>query len=222
MEVVTTLDAGTPLTLAECDQVCAAVWCRAQPISRNAASNQEGCSLSSPTTVHCTSVAYDCGYFPQACTTASCPGQCRERSTTPPCCGALEPECDVGSFCDECPAPDPRCSMANCTAFKGCGGALPTEPAVRVCADADGGIDAQLDLAQFCPDACNALHAGAVVAQCPPPGADGGVDGGSCGASCTAAREACEAQCSRASFATCMSCAAACGVAFGQCQRACP
>jgi hypothetical protein len=114
--------------------------------------------------------------------------------------------------------------MANCASFKSCGGALDTEPAPGACANADGGVDSTLDLVTFCPDACNAKHAGALVEQCRGDAGvvDAGVDAGGCVEACGAERATCVEQCSRASFGECMQCSALCGVRFGQCRRACP
>ncbi len=215
VSVSTALAPGTALTIEECSQVCASVWCELRPISEG-----PGCTLTSMQEVSCAPTVYDCGYcfdgcgYGNTCGTGCCDSLCCNR--------AMRPECARGSACSECPPPDARCSMSNCASFKACGGALDTEPSPTVCADADGGVDPLVDLTAFCPDACNAKHAGDEVEQCPSDAGvvDAGV--GSCVDTCASERTQCEAACTRASYGDCMQCAATCGVAFGQCRRACP
>lgn len=214
--VTTALTPGTELTDEECAQVCAGLWCNSR-----IGGSSPGCRLRSMKEVSCEPTSYDCGgeCFDRcgsgnSCGTGCCDGLCCNR--------AMRPECERGSYCGACPAPDRRCSMSNCASFKACGGALDTEPSPTVCADADGGVDPLVDLTAFCPDACNAKHAGEEVERCPSDGGvvDAGV--GSCVDTCNNERTQCEAACTRASYGDCMRCAATCGVAFGQCRRACP
>ncbi|MFT3709821.1 MAG: hypothetical protein QM817_19500 [Archangium sp.] len=223
--VRTSLAPGTELTAAECDKVCAAAWCGVPPIARNSLMNAQGCSLVSATSVSCTAIAYDCGYSFGCTPSGNCgPSLCRTASSTAPCCGTFAPQCTgKEAACADCPAADARCSASACASFKACGGALDTEPDPSQCANADGGVDPSINLESFCPDACNAKHAGAEVEACP---GDAGVvvdaGSGSCVDDCAASRATCVDACPRTSFGDCMSCSANCGVKFGQCRRACP
>ena len=130
--------------------------------------------------------------------------------------------------CFYCPVADTRCELESCRNFKACGGKLRDEPDPTTCADADGGIDPNFELATLCPDACNVMQAGAVVeAGCADAGvaadagtaADAGSD--SCRAACQSSRATCESACTRESFGACMNCAANCGFDDAYCVRAC-
>lgn len=217
VRVKTQLPSGTPLTAAECKTLCASVWCDYTPIDQRSV----GCSLVSGTEVSCGSTAYDCGETFGGCAgiggSACTSGCCDQTSNS---CRAAGPQCTLGGSCSQCPPPDERCSLDACMAFKSCGGQLPTEPRVSACADADGGVDPLVDLTGYCPDACNAAHAGGSMA-CPFDGGVSASDGGTCATGCENARATCETSCPKSDYASCISCAARCGVTFGQCQRGC-
>lgn len=214
--VSTSLAVGTALTAAECASVCAPVWCQYKPIG-----NPPGCTLTSATTVACEATVFDCGYCFGQC--VNVPGACGDGccNTGTGCCQAASaPHCR-GQSCSECGPPDPRCSVPGCGAFKACGGGLAAEPLVGACADADGGIDPSVDLASYCPDACNALEAGALVEAGCVDGGAGASDAGSCIAACHSARGRCEQSCPRSSFRECMDCSARCGIDLAHCLRKC-
>ena len=85
-----------------------------------------------------------------------------------------------------------------------------------------------MDLVEYCPDACNAMAAGAILeAGCSSDAgtvmpADAGSlknDGGVC--DCKSAREACEMDCPQARATSCLDCAANCGIDFARCLKTC-
>jgi hypothetical protein len=129
-----------------------------------------------------------------------------------------------GLFCGSCPPGDARCTLAACRTFHGCGGLLPAEPRARVCPSA---ADAGIDLAEYCPEACIAMSAGAAVEQgCAADGgavqADAGAllpDGGDC--DCTARRATCEQACPQTAARDCLDCAANCAIDFTRCRAGC-
>lgn len=210
--VTTRLTPSTVLTEQECTSVCASAWCGARPIG-----DLPGCTLVSSTSVACGSTAYDCGY----CVGGSepCSNGCYEFASN--CCRSTARSCR-GLRCESCPAIDPRCSLDACQSFKSCGGRLLAEPRPGVCGDAG------IDLATYCPDACNSMAAGAFLeAFCSSDGgavmpADAGSlknDGGAC--DCESTRETCETACSRTTATNCLDCAANCGIDFARCLQSC-
>ena len=221
------IEAVTTLSADECTSICANAWCGFTSIS------SPGCTMRSLSEVQCGATAFDCGeMFPTA---EPCPGGCL-RDGDLSCWADAPAQCTGNQRCSACGNPDERCSVAACQKFKSCGPQLITEPWAPACANADGGIDATLDLATYCPDACNALHLGEMfgciesAAQCMGDGGigaclflvgDAGVGDAGCAASCDSARSGCEAACARDSYRSCMDCAAACGLAWGRCSRGC-
>lgn len=214
--VKTKLAPGTTLTDAECASVCASAWCGGQPIG-----GLPGCTLVSPTSVSCGSIAYDCGYCVFGCGSnpSSCGDGCCEFASN--CCRAVARSCR-GLSCGACPAADPRCSLEACRSFKACGGQLPAEPRPGVCGD--GGVE----LATYCPEACNTMAAGAFIeAACSSDGGpvwplDAGLtnqDGGTC--DCEPTRESCELACPQSSATSCLDCAANCAIDFARCMTRC-
>jgi hypothetical protein len=204
--VQTALPAGTQLTDAECASVCEPVWCGQR--------SYLGCMLHSGF-VACSGPAADCGeqcdpfFFgsPERC------GDGCANYSPPTCCDAQAPLYCRGLACSACAAPDPRCSLDACRTFLACGGALEADPRPQSCADADGGVDPSVELARYCPDACNAMNAGALLdAGC----TDAGVIDG--GGACSAQRDSCERACPTTSYRDCMNCSARCGIAFARCD----
>ncbi|MDP1825624.1 MAG: hypothetical protein Q8L48_20355 [Archangium sp.] len=216
--VKTTLAPATPLTTEECERVCASAWCGAKPISPTG----PGCTLESATSVACGSIAYDCGYCVFGCGGGGpgCGEGCCDGVSN--CCRPAARSCR-GLGCGSCPPIDPRCSLEGCRSFKACGGQLSAEPRASACGDAR---DAGIDLVEYCPDACNAMAAGAqLAAAC---GTDAGAavdagthfpDGGVC--DCEPKRDACERACSQSSVRTCLDCAAGCAIDFARCTTQC-
>lgn len=208
------LASGTVLTSEECKRVCESAWCGASPIS-----GQPGCTLASATSVTCGSIAYDCGYCVFGCgpNPSSCGHQCCDGPSN--CCQDTPRSCR-GLSCGSCPPADARCSLEACRSFRACGGRLLAEPRASVCGDA---TDAGIDLAEYCPEACRAMAAGARVsgACATDAGGDdaGSGDAGAC--ACATAREACEAACSQASVRACLDCAAGCAIDFARCAPTC-
>jgi hypothetical protein len=172
VSVITSLSQNTALTPDECATICASVWCGKKPIGLPP--GNPNCMLVDTTAVSCGATASgcgepcmgatDCGYCFGECVVnpGSCSGGCCNKYSG--CCGPPPSALYCrGFFCSDCPPPDPRCSLDACRAFKSCGGQLAAEPSATACADADGGVDPTVDIADFCPDACNAMDAGAAV-----------------------------------------------------------
>jgi hypothetical protein len=213
LPVETALAPATALTAEECARVCAANWCGRSPIRK------PGCTLTDSHTVSCIATVWDCGHCFYTCG-AGCGGCCNADL----CCQATVRSCRALS-CDACPPIDARCSLSACRTFKACGGQLVAEPNPVVCDGAPDQPDASVELAEFCPDACNAQQAGAVLELgCPADAGssapDAGLpDGGTC--ACAATRVSCEAACSRTTKRDCLECAADCAIDAYRCLQAC-
>lgn len=233
--VKTSLALGTELTRAECESVCASRWCGFAPIAQG-----PGCQLLGPETVLCSAVAYDCGYsFGSVCNASNCAG----------CCRAGDGSCDLsptalvcgGESCLTCRkgagARDSRCSREGCLALRECGSGLAGEPRPSACLK-DAGIPAGFDALRYCPAACDAADAGALLAcasglgsRCADAGADlfasecsGRGDAGvdlSCLDACEGTRRLCDERCPAPSFQQCMDCSARCGLEWVQCAKTC-
>jgi hypothetical protein len=219
VRVSTSLAPGTALTADECATICASVWCGNKPIG-----NPPNCLLADATTVQSGATVYDCGYCFGEC--AIGPGACGDGCCDPGsgCCRATSALYCRGLSCFDCPAPDPRCSLDGCRTFESCGTQLAAEPRAAACADADGGVDPNVELAAYCPDACNAMDAGAVLqAGCSDAGTtDAGTpDAGACVDACRSTRTSCDQACPRSSFRACMDCSARCGIDLAHCLSGC-
>lgn len=214
--VRTSLAVGATLTAAECKSLCADLWCGTEPIG-----GAPGCWLWVPQTVHCGSIASDCGeVFTPGCGPANCAGCCDYGTCTNAfgSCG--------GVSCTDCTG----CTAAACAALTACGIRLEAEPRPSICAGLDGG---SLEPSAWCPSACFESRAGA-TAQCAlrlgGSCGDGGfeaqcaVDAGapsSCVSACANARDTCELACPKSSSMECTTCSADCGLAFARCRSAC-
>ncbi|MDP2271952.1 MAG: hypothetical protein Q8K32_14520 [Archangium sp.] len=231
--VKTSLAVGTQLTRAECESACEARWCGLAPIVPG-----PGCQLLGPETLRCDAVAYDCGYsFGSVCNASNCAGCCRGGDGT---CD-LSPAALVcgGESCLTCRqdagARDPRCSREGCLALRECGSGLAGEPRPNACLQ-DAGIPPGFDALRYCPAACDASDAGALLAcasslgaQCADAGAsecstvgDAGVDL-ACLDGCEDTRRLCDERCpsSLTTFDQCMDCSARCGLEWVQCAKTC-
>lgn len=185
--------------------------------------------------------AADCGEtFRPICNAGNCAGCCRDGDGT----------CDLSRACGgqscsyACPAdagPDPRCSADNCLALLQCRVELEGEPRFQQCARADGGVPTGVDLTGYCPAACDAAGAGALLAcaaslsgqcadagtgapdllaaQCVPP-PDAGTDA-ACLSTCDSERRACDGRAPLTSFAACMDASAQCGLTWSRCAQRC-
>ncbi len=139
---------------------------------------------------------------------------------------------------------DSRCNPKNCDYFLNtCHRVLPDAPdkTFSFCAPA-GQPPANFDFNTYCPAACNAAHAGALL-QCLTQHPECGdlVDGGAataqsacapgpvsspnagCASDCNLKREQCEQPCpAQSSFQACADCVATCSLNWQACVDACP
>jgi len=210
--VRTLLAAGTPLSAEECHLICDPIWCGQTPNMTQGSHCEllSGLVLCDPTAADCGAECDPFFFNPDSC------GDACGTYASPPCCKTGFPLYCRGLDCSACPAPDPRCSLGACQSFMACGGELAAAPRAGLCADADGGVDPSVDVASYCPDACNAMQAGAVLyAGCTDAGAPIACT------SCTAERDTCEQACPKSSFRACMDCSARCGISFARCDAGC-